>query len=410
MRRALIIAAMVIVLIGLLVGLYFLFFASSPHLTVNNGNNFGDTAAGTVPAAGPIEAGTGSNNAGTSVAPNFIEITSSPVSAGEIMLDIPPSNSSSSSFSTSTPVSYTQGDVEVRYIDRQSGNMYSYLALSRKLTRVTDKTLPGIQEASWLPDGSMAFVRFITDTDNTSHVETFALPFDGTSPGYFLQEDLDQATVAGTNSIFTLADGTDNSIGTIANADGTNPKTVFTSPLTSLVIQPAGTRLLAATKASSELDGYAFSVSGNSFMPILGPLRGLTILPSPSGNIVLYSYVDSSDALHMATFDLTTGTVTSLPLATLAEKCVWTSDSSALYCAIPKSVSGNIPDDWYQGVESFTDQIWRIDLTSRLATLVLDPTQTGNVNIDAVNLTIDPNSQVLVFRNKKDSSLWAYSL
>ena len=120
----------------------------------------------------------------------------------------------------------------------------------------------------------MAFVRFITDTDNTTHVETFALPFDGTSPGYFLQEDLDQATVVGGSSIFTLTDGTDNSIGTIANADGTNPKTVFTSPLTSLIVHPASTHLLAATKASTELDGYAFSVSGNSFMPILGPSPG----------------------------------------------------------------------------------------------------------------------------------------
>ena len=73
-------------------------------------------------------------------------------------------------------------------------------------------------------------------------------------------------------------------------------------------------------------------------------------------------------------------------------------------------MTGNLPDDWYQGATSFTDRIWRIDLTTRLATLVVDPSQAGNVNIDAVNLTIDPNSQVLVFRNKKDSSLWAYSL
>ena len=408
MKRVLIIGAMVIVLLGLVVGLYFLFFAPSPHLTVNSGNNFGDTGSGTVTPPSTIEAGTGAPTAGTTLAPNFVEITASPVSAGEVMLDVAPTESSTST-STSSPSSFTPGDVEVRYIDRESGNIYSYLALSRKLSRVSDRTLPGIQQVSWLPDGSVAFVQFLASTDDTSHVDTFALPFDG-SAGYSLQQDLSQAVVVGANSIFALTTGTDSSIGTIANADGTSAQTVFTTPLTSIQIHPAGDTLLAATKASSELDGYAFSISGNSFTPILGPLRGLTILPSPSGNLILYSYTDSSNAFHMATFNLTNGTVTTLPLATLAEKCVWTSDSSALYCAIPNSVSGNLPDDWYQGAVSFTDRIWRIDLTTRLATLVLDPSQVANVDIDAVNLTIDPNSQVLVFRNKKDSSLWAYSL
>ncbi len=129
----------------------------------------------------------------------------------------------------------------------------------------------------------------------------------------------------------------------------------------------------------------------------------------PSGQLVLYEYVDSG-TYRMGVFNLATGGITQLPVATLAEKCVWTNDNSALYCGIPTSFTGNLPDDWYQGAVSFTDRIWRIDLSTRLATLVVDPMQSGNAAIDVVNPTLDAGDQLLVFRNKKDSSLWAYSL
>ncbi len=399
MKRALIIAATIIVLLGIGLGLYLL-FKPSAKLTVGSGNAFGDTGSGTA-----VNGSTGGSNSvqvniATTVGPNLVKITSGPVSAGEVAFDIPPSSTSSTTF--------TPGDISVRYIDRESGNVYEYRALNRKLSRISNKTLPGIQEASWLPDGSMAFVRFLAPSNGTSHINTFALPFDGNG-GYFLQSDLAETIVTGPNSIFTLATSPTNSVGASANADGTNIKTLFGSPLTSIVARAAGTSIITVSKAASEIDGYAFALSNGVFTPIIGPLRGLTILPSPSGRIVLFSYTDGS-ALHMSTLNLTDGSVVELPLATLAEKCTWVSDSTALYCAIPSSISGNLPDDWYQGTVSFTDKIWRIDLNTRLATLIVSPSSIGKTDIDAVNLATDPNSQILVFRNKKDSSLWAYSL
>jgi hypothetical protein len=413
MKRALIIIASIIVLIGAAIAIYIFFFSSTPRLTVgNSGNAFGDTGAGTA----PVNGNTGGSGAGTVVAPNLVKITAGPVAAGFVAFDIAPtpigtvasSNSSATSSAATTTVSYTPADTEIRYVDRQSGNIYAYRAQSHSLTRLSNKTLPGIQEASWLPDGSTAFVRFLTQTSGAEIANTYALPFDGNG-GYFLQQNLAQAMVIGSSSLFTLAAGTDNSIGNIARADGTSPQAIFTSPLTSLVAHPAGSSIIASTKAAAEIDGYAFTLAGGRFTPIIGPFRGLTVLPSPSGRQILYSYADSA-SFHMFVLDLSSGTVTALPLATLAEKCVWTADETAVYCGIPSSMTGTLPDDWYQGAVSFSDHIWRLDLSSRLATLVLDPATTGNVSIDAVNLTVDPASHVLVFRNKKDSSLWAYSL
>ncbi len=73
-------------------------------------------------------------------------------------------------------------------------------------------------------------------------------------------------------------------------------------------------------------------------------------------------------------------------------------------------MTGTMPDDWYQGVASFSDRLWKIDLSGRVATLVIDPKQAGNVDIDMEGLTLDRTNDVLVFTNKRDQSLYAYDL
>ena len=107
-----------------------------------------------------------------------------------------------------------------------------------------------------------------------------------------------------------------------------------------------------------------------------------------------------------------TGEVLPLPVATIADKCVWTADDATIYCGIPTNPpSGfNYPDDWYQGAVSFSDQIWKIDVTGRYAQFVLDFSKELKTPLDAEALSIDPSETTLVFVNKNDGSLWSYSL
>ncbi len=421
MKKALVVVAGIIFILGIGILVYTLFFAPSARLTVGTTDNSFTAANSSTETQTTALAQPAATGAGTVIAPNLIKITSAPVAAGTISFDInpvystttqntsSPGSPASSTVTTTNSRLITPGDQEVRFIDRASGNIYAYRAVQRSLARISNKTLPGIQEASWVANGSMALVRYLDHTGGSENVTTYALPADG-SNGYFLESNLAQAVVVGSSTVFTLAVGPDSSTGSTARIDGTSPQTLFTSPLTTILARVAGKTFMAVTKAAAEMDGFAFTASGSSFSPILGPLRGLTILPSPSGTLVLFSHTQDGSTLTMSVLDTVTGTATALPLATIADKCVWTPDSSAVYCGIPVTLSGTLPDDWYQGVISFTDRIWRIDLTTRLATLIVDPSQEGKVAIDAVNLSIDPNGRVLVFRNKKDSSLWAYSL
>lgn len=408
-RRLLIILASIIVVLGIIVGIYFLFFTPGATLQVGVPNPFGSSAdrgdTGILgPDGGPVQ------GAGVIVAPKLMRISDGPVAKGAVALHIPAVFSTASS-TASTTTEITPADTEVRYIERQSGNVYSFRVHDRLLTRISNKTLPGIQEAAWTSDGTRAFARYMTRAaDGTEHVDTYALSSDG-GEGYFLEQDLEQVAVQGTSTVFSLLPNSSGSIGSLSAPDGTSVRTLFTSTLARLTTRFSGSDLIATTKASSGLDGYAFLVSraNGSFTRLLGPFRGLSTLPAPNGNSVLYSYSDRGK-LSAQVLDIVSRTGTPLPLATLAEKCVWSLDGRTLYCGVPTSVGGNLPDDWYQGAYSFTDRIWRIDLDTRLATLIVDPKQVGEVEIDAIALTIDPEEDVLIFTNKRDGSLWSYDL
>jgi hypothetical protein len=295
-------------------------------------------------------------------------------------------------------------------VERASGNVYAYLAHARTLTRLTNKTLPGIQEASWLPDGSLGYMRFLEKNAGSEHIDTYALPVDGTN-GFFLEQDLSQVLTHASSTLVTLLSTTDGSSATVSAPSGSGARSLFSTPLSSIRLAPLGSQYLVTTKGSANIEGYAFQVdSGGGFTRVLGPLSSLSTLPSPSGTSILYSYLDHGK-LALAVLDLTHRTATRLPLATLPEKCAWSADSLSLYCGVPTTDPGaNQPDDWYQGVSSFSDRLWKIDLSSRVANLLIDPKQAGGIDIDMEGLTVDSTKDILVFINKKDHALYAYDL
>jgi hypothetical protein len=422
MKRLFIIIAGVVVLIGILVGAYFLFFApKGVDLTV--GNPFSGTQSGNVAPSTDLPTEGTVSNAGTTLAPQFVKITDGPVAHGSVAFDIQLANqaatdvpavslstsSSASSTSVSTAATSTP-DVEVRFIDRASGNVYSYIAHARTLTRISNKTLPGIQVASWTPDGSRVYAQFLASSGGQEQINTYAMDAKGGN-GYLLDNNLSEAVVAGANTLFTLFPGSTGSVGTLSGVDGSDAHTLFSSVLSALSVHPTSGDLFATNKPSSQLDGYAFQISHKTgaFTRILGPLRGLSVLPSPDGSSLLYSYTDGG-VYYLRVLNLATRASTALPVATLAEKCVWTADGSSAYCAVPTNLSGNLPDDWYQGATTFTDRIWKIDLSDRVARLNHDPNQVGKVNVDAVDLTLDPNESVLVFSDKHSGALYSYTL
>ncbi len=396
MRRALTISAIVIVLLGAGVGIY-LYLSPSATLTVAPSGSSTLPAAGESPAGG--SASTSAETAGTptSVSARLVQVSAGPVVPGEVIVDTAPATAS-----TSTQVS-------VRYIARESGNVFSYDTASGQITRINNKTIPGIQTAAWLPDGSGAFVRYLSGND-FSTINTYFLPAT-TTQGFFMPQDIDDIAVSST-SVLSLVSGVNGSSLSTTRPDGSRTTNLFSTPLTEVRALLAGTgKYLLFSKPSADIQGYAFlSDATGRLARISGPLSGLDALASPSGKWLLVSYTSGS-ALRMELVDTSSGTATQLPVTTIADKCVWAADESVVYCGVPANPpAATYPDDWYRGSVSFSDRIWKIDVTGRYAQLVLDFSQANKGTLDAVSLATDPAGTTLVFVNKNDGSLWSYSL
>src|SRR5487761_2116278 len=217
MRRALIIFAILLILVGAGAVAYFYFFVRTAGIAVapiGSGSlpvaGQGTTGAGT---AGSTGANTPTNGtAAVVVSPRLVEISSGPVVTGEDVVDAVGTDASSSP------------EIAVSYIERESGNVFSYLTSARTLMKTSNKTIPGIQSASWLPDGSAAFVRYLSGAD-FSTINTYALSANGTE-GFFLPQNLADIAVSST-SILALASGVNGSSASLLHTDGTPAMLVF---------------------------------------------------------------------------------------------------------------------------------------------------------------------------------------
>ncbi|MDD3531620.1 MAG: hypothetical protein PHV99_03475 [Candidatus Pacebacteria bacterium] len=397
MQRRLVIGTIAIVVIGLCVWAYFAFFMGGSTVTTIPGGGALPTAGQTTSPGGTGTPNLSGGSAVTVISPRLIKISVGPVAFGEAVATKPATASSSA-------------ETTVTYIERQSGNIFSYNSGTKTITRISNKTVPGIQSASWLPNGSLAFVRYLSGAD-FSTINTYALSASSTS-GFFLPQNLADISVSATG-ILTLSSGVNGSSASVARIDGTRSSEVFTTPLSSLRASFAGKgTYLVFTKPSADLAGDAFLVdSAGRFSRIAGPQNGLVALASPLGKWILVSYT-LGGAMQMQLVNVANGSSLQLPVATIADKCVWASNDAAIYCGVPVNPSPDAvyPDDWYQGAVHFSDRIWKIDTAGRYAQLVLDFNKETDGDLDAAALAIDPLSTMLVFVNKNDASLWSYSL
>lgn len=401
MIRTVIFTTIAILLIGGGVGAYVMFGTkhntvaiaptSSSFPTLDSGNSSGTAAVGDTGALSSTT--TSISSISPESIPRFVKITDGPVATGIVTFD-----------STSTPAV-----VHVRYIERKNGNMYDYNVQNQALSRISNKTVPGVEKVSWLSDGSLAYLQYFSQSKS---LEAYALSASG-SGGFSLSQNISGIATHLNDALLTLASGVNGSIATYSQPDASKAVTAFQTPLSKVTVQFAGANsYLVYTKPSGSLNGYAFLVDKTGvFTRIAGPLRGLVAKASPKGKRIIVSYVDATGTMHLRMINTKTHTTTPLPVATIADKCVWASSGNSAYCAIPtKPIKSTYPDDWYQGAVSFNDSIWQIDITNHYAKLVLDPTQEGKPAMDITSLSLDPNETTLSFINKDNGALWSFNL
>lgn len=406
------------------------------------------------------------------------------------------------------------GDTRILFIEKETGHVYEYSDAEKSYTKISNLTMPGIEEVLWNEEGSSFIVRYYNQ--DTGLITTKLLSFDQTdneeglytftearslgdraddifylqktlnenpgtqiaqtgagSPGqetkYFgtktqdalkifqaqfeLDEtgQLDNQTLTHINETNRLLFGEDDDItetrltekdlgnieaivshknrvfytqqvgeitrGYVSDFTLSNPLRIFESPFSSWEVSwPHKDAIILQTKSSGRAQGHLFSLNPTTgrLTKKLGSIYGLTSLADNRGSVVLYSQTTKQGKNMSAfLFDSTTRETKNLQSQTVADKCAWGNErTELLFCAVPDTLGNEtLPDEWYQGKVSFTDQFWMINTETTEDTLLFENERRSfGVEIDAINVSLNEDEDTLFMLNKKDLSLWNLSL
>jgi hypothetical protein len=308
----------------------------------------------------------------------------------------------------------------IRFVDRATGNIYETSTSSLNTIRITNTTIPKVQDAMFSADGNSVVMRYANDAD---FIQTFVGRVTATSSelvGTFISENAISPTLSPTKTrFFYLLPNTNTNVnggvGSIGYVSDFTPRAtnIFSHPLRRWAVNWPNENTLVLTNSPtsvSQSSTYTLSTRGGSLNKVLGPKNGLVVLPSPSvGNLMFSETINNT--LITGFKRVGENIENNIAEPTIPDKCVWALGDTAVFCGTPKFVAlGQYPDVWYQGLVSFNDRITVTDPTSLQTTSVIDPIEAVGEEIDATDLQISSDGKYLIFTNKKDLSLWGLRL
>lgn len=302
--------------------------------------------------------------------------------------------------------SLNKDETRVLFYKKEGGGLYAVDFDAKNTERLSPLTIIGLLDAIWSSARDRSAVQYLDQDTIKSflHIGTSTvaiLPPDTRSPTW----SPDRKSLA----YLIIKDGIANLI--IADAVGKNPRTVFSNQLRDASISWITSDKISFTTApSGRAQGFMFAYSrgSGSFNQILGPRFGLMNRWSPDGSKVLASFTNTTGRNpQVSLFDATGKELQRLPLITLPDKCVWSSDSQDLFCAVPRktSVDTTWPDDYLRGELASSDRIVNINPVTGDVFPVLD-----EETLSLSNLFVTKDKATLFFINRTDGTLWRYKL
>lgn len=297
----------------------------------------------------------------------------------------------------------------IRYVERATGHIYQRHLDTKKVTKVSNSTIPGVYDVLVDKLANTFIYRYLSSDNKT--ITSFLATL-GNEKGEFLPSNIIELALSPDKTkAFYLVKNSNGVVGFTLFFEENKKSQVFTSSFSEWQAQwVTNNKIFLTTRPSWSLDGSLFSldITSGTLTKIFGGTSGLTTLANKDGSLVLFgSSLQAGPKLWLLnTKDHTTKDLNSYGLP---EKCVWGYDNVSIYCAVPNVVVGEqYPDYWYQGLTSFEDYFVKIDTeTAQRSTLA---NSKNEIPVDATRLFLDNKESYLFFINKKDSTLWSLDL
>jgi hypothetical protein len=315
-------------------------------------------------------------------------------------------------------------NILVRYVEKTSGNIFDIELRSLSAERITNTTLPRLYDAYFHNYGDRVLLRYVKDNNDVVKTYFGLTVSNGTSTpkdefekfvGGHIEDGVIGVTPNQSNNKFLIS--LPDSLGLktyIMDIDNDEKIQSFSHDFGEWKFDWINEDTLIATpKASYIAEGaiYKVDIDSGQFEKIYGSVNGLSAVSNTDASKILFSKSDKkSISTHLLNSD--TLSVGDLEIQTFSEKCIWSKlKTSTAYCAVPSSIpSALYPDEWYQGLVTFSDRIVEVNAEDFSVNELANPVTLLGVGIDAIDLSMTEDESLLLFRNKKDSTLWSLEL
>lgn len=354
------------------------------------------------------------------VVERFFQISKAPV-AGYVAIDVFSTSSKLSFGSTvvattsknSSASSTKETNTFVRFVERATSHIYESKIPTLEKVRLSNTTTPKVYDAVFNTKGTEVIMRFLNG-ENVSTV--YSKIIESTSTNTLSSSLFPISTdilAAKKDSLFYTIRDNNGSTGYFSSFDRKKPVQVFQTQLRDILgVWSGGDNVAVFSKPHSEYPGVLFLVNtktGKS-QQVLSGIDGLTALPNLDASYILFN--SNSKELNLSVQKVSTNTTFGTNLKTLPEKCVWSKvKKEIVYCSVPTFIpEAGYPEKWYQGVVTFNDVVWSLNVETGEQKQIYSPLDDGKPSQDATNLTLNDKENYLFFINKKDLSLWGLSL
>jgi hypothetical protein len=305
---------------------------------------------------------------------------------------------------------YIASSSVIRYAEVNTGHIYETPTNSLAVTRRTNTTFAGVQNAVWVSENSVVYQRADADVITNSLVSFSTSSIDQLVVGRPLSGFRSVAVSPNVPRVVTTTRSLTNTTVSVTDQEENQRRVVFTSPIKSWTAFPAGNEVYVETSPSDGA-GFLFKVlQGGGLEKIRGGLRGLMAVARPDGQYFALSTV-TEGAIRLEFIDAFASSVGTSPVATLAEKCAWFASAQPLLaCGVPQTPTNVSVESWYMGLRSFTDDVWIIDPIKETATFVRSLEGEAGRPIDIIDPQVSPDGRYFLFKNKNDLSLWSLDL
>jgi len=293
---------------------------------------------------------------------------------------------------------------DLLYYDPLTGQFYQLSPDGRTRTALTDQIYPGASGVTWSPQKNKAVIEF---PDGSKYLYDFQQ-----QQQYTLAPEMTDISFSPTSSQISfkfIGETSDDSFLVVSNPDGTNSRTV--EPLGTKADQfeadwsPAGNVIGTFHQSidANRQEVIPIGAVGENFSAFQAPGRGFESSWSPAGDKMLYS-VFTEVSGYNPTLYIADGTPNafgannvSLDLQTWSWKCTFSNAGTDLFCAVPQYLdqgTGLFPGS----ARSIPDDFYRIDLTTGQKQLIARPVGTdGTTQYSASQLFVSADGTLLYF-------------